>query len=95
MHGSLTEPTFSQRDVPLQSRDRGDSQPEECPLQIQKMRQPGVPVAICFMLGIAADRLLDLPWMIAGAGTAACWIVFHLKKTMLSPWLLFLDVACC
>ncbi|MCH7686819.1 MAG: hypothetical protein IH899_09085, partial [Planctomycetes bacterium] len=83
MHGSLTEPEISQRNVLLQSQDRGESQPEDFPLQIETPRQPAILVAFCFMFGIALDRLLDLPWklwMIAGAGTAACWVVFHLKK---------------
>jgi competence protein ComEC len=83
MHGSLTEPEISQQSVQLQSQDRGDSQLEEQPLQFQKPRQPAVPVAICFMFGIAIDRFLDLPWaiwMIAVAGVAGCWVVFYLKK---------------
>jgi hypothetical protein len=83
MHGSLTEPEFSQQDVPLQSRDQGESQPEDFPLKIQKTRQPGVPVAICFMFGITSDRLLDLPWtilMTVGTGMATFWVIFHLKK---------------
>ena len=83
MHGSLTEPEISQRNVLLQPQDREGSQPEDFPLQLEKPRQPAILVAVCFMFGIALDRLLDLPWtlwMIAGAGTAVCWIVFHLKK---------------